>query len=700
MPMDADIVTALTERFRHFNAERAAPLFAADQTGGVVTVAKQGNFPGVHMANGSVWFFDPDRRPVRKDDKPMKTRAPHGERRLLCDDPSAEELTFVEGEGHAVALASVGMTGVVACGGVNVFQSKSGWAKEELLRLAQGKRVRLIFDNDAAGRRATGEVTRRLLDVGATRVAVLPAQDDWLPGWDIEDWLASFEAADTAYWTVVHRLGSLEWVDEAAQVRDEEADEAMPQRFVRTERPEGSLVVTVWDEEERTMRLAVVGPPSEEPVQEFESVRHDADPADAAIGRGWQMLEAWLHEGYRYVPDDRGAMLGSIRRGTIVPPAPPSEGYGTSEGLWKDITTFMESWLALRSPAQYDVLAAYCFMSYRVFDARFPYVPYLRFHGPPGTGKGRALAVMKQLCCWTLDGQPTADNLHRVIEYFGEITLVVDEFHLDRGQRREVIERIIDTLNLGNDLQKTKLRCDMEDGQMVVNAFSLFGPKIFAGYGYDEHEALARRTVNIDMSGIEVPQGMSLFALPPRFYADAYLLRQRLMAWRGTKLDMGLPDPEGSRATVLLKESGREVGQIFWPLLEMVPYSMPRAEEAVLEAAIGRKMETQATRAVSDEAYLLEAFGNATAFELGGPGRFYRTADIVALVNEHLSATPNIAKGLKKLGLMHARKRVDQCDHPVGGFLLTGTAEERRIFERHGVTYPDPEDTTVEEPAL
>ena len=69
-------------------------------------------------------------------------------------------------------------------------------------------------------------------------------------------------------------------------------------------------------------------------------------------------------------------------------------------------------------------------------------------------------------------------------------------------------------------------------------------------------------------------------------------------------------------------------------------------------------------------------------------------------MNEHLSATPNIAKGLKKLGLMHARKRVDQCDHPVGGFLLTGTAEERRIFERHGVTYPDPEDTTVEEPAL
>jgi hypothetical protein len=108
----------------------------------------------------------------------------------------------------------------------------------------------------------------------------------------------------------------------------------------------------------------------------------------------------------------------------------------------------------------------------------------------------------------------------------------------------------------------------------------------------------------------------------------------------------------------------------------------------VLDAAVGRREETLATRGVSDDSYLLEA-GLSERADSGYPqegGLFYPTYDIAESVNE---APGFVARRLKRLGLKHVRKRLgDRGSNPVGGFLLMGQAEEREIFARFGVTHP------------
>lgn len=711
--LDPELTAALTERFPYFNADRCSSLFHEDQeAGGMFHVRDQGAFPAVRMANGVMWFYDSERRPRRRNREGrdlgvMKSRAPRGERHLLLADPGAEELIFVEGEGHAVALVSCGVPGVVACGGVNVFQTHAAWAEEELRRIVAGKRVRLCFDFDEAGVAATREILARLLECGATRVCALPPQEDWGEGVDVEDWLATFESPVLAYAGLMNRLSSLEWVDAAGAEAEQEAAEAVPERPVLSERVmiEGAdhpaLVVTVYNEENGHLELAVLGPASEEPIEfEDNSIRHDAAPEATGLGRGWQVLEQWIYDDVRFVPEEGGTLLKDIKRRAVVMPAPPVDDYGTSEALWAQIKAFIKRWLVMRTEEQYDVLTSYVLMTYRVFDAEFQYVPYLRFHGPPGSGKGRALDVMKSLCWRSLDAQPTADNIHRVIEFFGEITLCVDEFHLDRGLSRETVERTIDTLNLGNDRSKGKLRCDTEEGRMVVRNYNLFGPKIFAGYGYDEHEALARRTVNMDMAGIEVPKEVALFALPPQFHVDAYALRRKLLAWKGEKFALGMPDPTGQRAMRLMERAGREVGQMFWPLLEMVPEGMREAERAVYEAAERRRGETKKTRAVSDDSYLLEAVAemvDARAFHTLKDGqKFIRTTDLSEKLQGEDCGT--LARRLKKLGLEHGRRRLGKSN-PIGGIILHENEHETDVFAHHDVEWPR-EATDDGEPAL
>lgn len=696
-----ELSAALTQRFRHFDAERCASIFHVDQEeDGQWHVREQGRFPAVRMTNGVIWFYDPERRPRRlnregRDVGVMKSRAPRGERHLLVADPSADELVFVEGEGHAVALVSCGVPGVVACGGVNVFQTHAGWAQEELTRIVRGKRVRLCFDFDEAGVAATREILTRLRECGATRVSALPPQEDWGQGADVEDWLATFDSGVLAYGALINLLGSLEWIDNADAEAEQQAIQAVPERPVLSERVDvegadtAALVVTVYNEETSRLELAVLGPASDEPIDlDNASVRHDAAPEATGLGRGWQLLEQWIYQDVRWVPEEGGTLIKDIKRRAVIMPAPPADGYGSSETLWAEIVEFMQRWLVLRTREQYDVLTSYVLMTYRIFDAEFQYVPYLRFHGPPGTGKGRALDVMKALSWRSLDAQPTADNIHRVIEFFGEITLCVDEFHLDRGFSRETIERTIDTLNLGNDRSKGKLRCDNENGRMVVRNYNLFGPKIFAGYGYDEHEALARRTVNIDMSGIEVPKEIALFALPQEFHAAAYQIRRKLLTWKGEKFTLGMPDPTGKRAMSLMERAGREVGQMFWPLLEMVPASMPDAMRAVYEAAERRRGETRKTRAVSDDSYLLEAVAEMIDehifHELKGT-KFIRTSDLaLRLQNEDAGS---LARRLKKLGLTHGRRRIGTAN-PVGGIILNEDQHEKDIFNHHSIEWP------------
>ncbi|MCI0669766.1 MAG: hypothetical protein L0Y64_04850 [Myxococcaceae bacterium] len=393
-------------------------------------------------------------------------------------------------------------------------------------------------------------------------------------------------------------------------------------------------------------------------------------------------MDSWMRAGVEYVPDSSGDVLDLVKSHQLVLPPAPSTAEDSSEALWRDLRAFMQQWVAL-APEFFDVIVAYVLLTYRLEDASFPYVPYLRFHGKPESGKGRALEVVRELAWRGLQSKPTANNLHRVVQYFGDVTLVVDEFHLDRGMGREAQETLIDTLNLGYHRSDGMLRVDDHRGQKIVRNFRLFGPKVFAGYGCDEHEALARRTVSIEMGKVDVPDAMDAPALALDFYAAAEALRARLLAWRGRKLSLGMPDPRSARASALRQRAGRGVAQVFWPLAEMVPEGMESELEAIYRCAEARRADTRQVREVTPEGAALEALAN-----LWQRGAAHESSILTEDVAAEVDGEPvSTGRMLRKLGLVHHRVRAKGGRK--GAFLVSAADPVlQAVMDHYGVAWP------------
>lgn len=704
---------ALRARFQHLNLGKCGALFHVDQPDdGLYLYSGDGKkYPAVLMRNGAWWFYDRDDRPKRPPEKgggPLKTKAPSGTRRLLFDTLEPAELLVVEGEGHAVACCSAGLKGVVVAGGVNTLLVNRPQAREHRRQVFQGKSARLLFDPDEAGKAAVAKAARSLLDAGAVRVAIVMPEalpDTWGPGMDVEDWLGSFASPEAATVALMQLLGGTTW-DDAKDPEDGAKDYEV---HVQSERlplkgdPDPVLVVMVYDEEERKPSLAVFGPEDlgrdaalTEQQQRALGEYGDVERADRRA-RAWCVMDTWRCGHTVYQPDASPAVMKYLEHRTLVLPSPPHEGADTSEQLWHDARAFMRRWVELDEPL-YDVLVAYVLLTYRLQDAQFEIIPYLRFYGPPATGKGRALDVMRVLCWRSFSSQPTADNIHRLVEYFGDITLIFDEFHLDRGLSKDAQDKLVDTLNLGNKRGQGKIRVEKDPrGNLMLKHHDLFGLKVFAGYGHDEHESLARRTLNVEMRPREVPESMSLFQLPQEFYQQAAALRARLLTWRGRKLHLGTPDSASPRAKLLLRKVGAATGQVFWPLLEMVPASMEAELANLMDCAMGRKAGTQAAREVSEEAYLLDA-----VTQLWDEGRVHRledgtwfltTEDIYERAVQRAAVQQNmVAKRLQALGLTHSRHRVDThagIKAKRGGVVLNeNDAKLVQVFGRYGLEWP------------
>lgn len=695
-PLTQDQLEGLVERFPLVDFACCAAFFSDDQPDdGQFLVHGQGRFLGVRMANGVKWFYSTASRPLgrpnaRGERPPMKTKAPQGMRHLLVDDPSANELLVVEGEGHGVAVASVGYRGVVIAGGTQALLSNHAEARARRENIFRGKRVRILFDNDEPGRAAASRAAQAILAAGADRVAIVEV--NWEPGTDVEDWLGQRATREEALGDLLGLLGGTSWYNPAAE--DPENEEVEHVQSTSFRHGTGRyLAVAVWDEAEQQARLAVFGAGGEARTPEsHNTVDHDEV---RAVGAGWATLERWTMNGTTYVPDLRGDMLKQIENRALIMPAPP-EDPGTSEDLWRAVSDFMREWVAVEEPF-YNLMTSYVFMTYRLRDAGFEYVPYLRFHGPAGSGKGRALDVMRVLVYRGFATKPTKGNLHRVVDFYGDATLVIDEFNLSRT-RSESTEELIDLLNLGNNLSQALPRVQREgrNQEMVIRTFNIFGPKILAGYISDEHEALARRSVTVEMGRVEVPDHMKVFCLPDDFYDRAYHLRARLLGWRGGKLALGQP-AHADRHRRLLDVAGHEVGQVFWPLVEMVPASLPGALDDVLNCAVLRQKATVDSRRASAESQVVEAVAS-----LWSRGRAYP----LAKENLQLVATKDVAEylglqgsgswrevttALRGLGFDHRRPRTKNGEQVSGVVLDPEDPAVRRVMERYGIEWPPAE---------
>lgn len=680
----------VAERFAFFDEERCAGLFHDDQPTDSMARYKGTDYPSVLMVNGVKWLLRGDARPVR-DGLPIKTLAPKGVRPLLYDTIEPEELVLVEGEGHLIACVSVGLDGVVTAGGVGAFKSQ----KPEAMKVrdaVRGKSVRVLFDPDEHGRKNAPQVARAMLHSGAIRVAcVFPPGED-----DVEDWLGTFQTSTQALAALHTLLGSVDWAT------PEELKETKPVALqVARIRHEGddvpTLAVMVYDDSVRKASVAVFGPKEEE--QHAAAKAGYPAPVKRSAERVWQLHDEWTHGGVTYVPDMNEETQKALDEDMLVLPPPPIEKIETSEGLWDDLKQFYQTWFAVE-PIYYDVLAAYCFLTYRLNDARFMNVGYLRFVGESTTGKGRALDVMRYTCWRSYKARPGSGNLHRVVDYYGEFSLAIDEFHPEQVSSSQQVKELIDVLNMGFNRSSPVVKMDKQrDGRMTPHLYTVFGPKFFGSYHADEDAAFARRCIVVPTGRVVVPEAMKSGQFPPAAISTARELRARLLSWRGRKLVLGLPDPQGPMYRRVVEIGGLETADTFWPLAEMVPGSRPKALANLLEIARGRRVATRESRHTTQEAYLLDIFASlwlSRRFVKIEGGWFIPTADISDAADRENVTPTAVSRTLKRIGFDHGARRFTRTEDAAveqrKGFIVRDPKDAwlYETFARHGIEWPGP----------
>lgn len=684
----------LRKRFRHYRDDAVLGFEADDQPG--ITSVKGTTYPALLLRNDVFWFLAREARPADDEGRSLKSKAPTGNRNVLVDDANFDELVVVEGEGDAIAMRLVGYAGIAIAGGVNNLLSESAAALADRKAVFAGKAVRILFDDDEAGRRGAVKVARRLLEDGATRVAIVSLTGHS----DVEDWLESFEKPDEALRELTHLIGSAQWeTDSGLAAQDKKNDdddvEEIPTLSTRVYVPGDPiprLLALTFERRPKKIALAKFGPLVEPKLAA--PTYGDAAGIFSEVARGWSVANQHVVDGKIYYADGSEAILEYLRNGTLVLPPPPSESEVSSVELWISVRRFIERWVVVPEFAP-DVMTAYAFLTWRLEDAAFRRVPYLRFFGPPGSGKGRALDVMRQICWRTFSTQPSTQNLHRLIDFLGDVTLVVDEFHVD-GMRGEHQQQLIDMLCLGYDRTQPVARVTQAPkgrGETIRN-FKLFGPKVFAGYGADEHEALARRSVTVEMlPGADVPPEMSPLDLPDAFFDEGERLRADLLAWRGRNLAKGLPDATAHpHSKELIDRAGMEVGQVFFPLIAMIPESLDDVRETVLAYAEGRRVAVRDTRAVTDDAYLLEAFVNTAC----GPFGYFFEGAYFASTQAIFAECVGTARGDSTAAVVGRRlKSLGFKSHRPAGvgrhryyMLDPRSAAHARVLERNGVSLP------------
>jgi hypothetical protein len=296
--------------------------------------------------------------------------------------------------------------------------------------------------------------------------------------------------------------------------------------------------------------------------------------------------------------------------------------------------------------------------------------------------------------CWKAHTtQPTSANLHRVTDYFGNFTLLIDEFHPSRGKTNSQVQELVDILNMSFQRSANMVRMDRDAaGNLTPNMYRVFGPKIFTSYECDEDEAFARRAIVVPTGTVPVPKEMVRPQLPPEAKEEARALRGRLLAWRGRKLAAGLPELDGSSWKCLLEAAGAETGQVFWPLLEMVPRAHEEAAKNLVAVASMRRDATFQVRYASDDAYILDFFAGlweAGSFHRVGDGWFISTREIISeLPSSRTLNAGSVGRTLKQLGLQHCTRRFELGgqSYQRKGFLVN--EETAQVMARHDVPWP------------
>ena len=450
-----------------------------------------------------------------------------------------------------------------------------------------------------------------MLAAGATHVAIISKEklpSSWTPDMDVENWLAEFDNAELALLGLIRLMTSTAWQEDVGE-NDNRAIE--PKRVaVESERlpiagsGRSVLLTAVYTASEDRLQLAVHAPEAFFTADGNgfgQSIRHDDGPAVWAT----RVVDSFSHGNSVYEPPRSADFLEEVRERALTLPAPPNENGEPDATLWADLLGFFRRWLILPDQRHYTVMGAWTLLSWRLNDAGFRYVPPLRFIGLPATGKSVALTCVHAVAYHGRMLRWTPDNLHRVADAYRDGVQCFDELHLNRGRTKDAQERMQDQFAQAWDRYSRELR--YEGAGRGVQVYRSFLMPATAGYHADEHLGVARRSAVIELQPVELERHQQYLEQPQRFYKEAEGLRARLLAWRFRHAAEPKQDEEGNPLADRVKEiAGREIGQAFWPLVQMVPTDCPDDLENLLGYVSARRRVVKGTIRREEAAELLQ----------------------------------------------------------------------------------------------
>lgn len=421
---------------------------------------------------------------------------------------------LVEGEKDADKLCSLRIPATTAPGGAGKWRDEYG----EQLKAAGVERVGILSDNDDEGRRHARQVAASCLKSGLqVKVVSLPGLP---PKGDVSDWLGGGKnKEDLAREIKANPLLRLE------DLRDARAEEIPGLN-------RGTLVEQVFD-----------------PVTGLHGFVYKDGERIATIP-SYTVGDV----------DHEPLMRTMVEKGVILLPS-GVEPYEGESGLASDVQAFIHRYVDV--DPYFENLATWFVLFTWVYDA-FSVSPYLRALGDWGTGKSRFIEAVGALCYKAIfaSGATTVSPIFRILDVF-KGTLTLDEADFKDSEAHADIIKI---LNQGYAKSRPVLRSEAVGKGFEPTAFEVFGPKVIATRRVFKDKALESRCLTKRFTG-EPPRPDIPLNLPEVFWAEALVLRNKLLAWRFDKRDkVGIVNENPYRIPGIEPR----LNQILMPLLSII----------------------------------------------------------------------------------------------------------------------------------
>lgn len=358
------------------------------------------------------------------------------------------------------------------------------------------------------------------------------------------------------------------------------------------------------------------------------------------------------------------------------------EPYGTLAELAADVRTFVSRYFDCE-PIFKSVATLYVFHTW-IYE-RFHAVPYLRFLGPPSSGKTRATEVIGALCYHplTFGGSVTPASMYRMIEAAGG-TLLLDEADF---RDSDISADVVKVLNCGYQQNLPVTRMEQNTaGEFVPRLYQVFGPKILNGRRRFTDDAVETRCLTYapnTTSRADIPT-----QLPERFGQEAACLQRKLLQWRFDTLETAAPSDE------YISTVSRRMNQIILPLVTVADMLGPERERyrsELLQFASQADSQSLAIRAESPEAAIVRALLRCVDYR--SPPTCKDVAELAAMDDDQ--AIADEMKGFTPRRVSHIVRELGfPTRHTRGGsVVLLNIDRLRSLAARFGIDAPSAERT-------